>query len=137
MPEVRLILATNKDLDVEQHRLREDFLRRIEANTLRIPPLSERVEDVFLFAKAKCGERPQSAGFRLCLLRYSWPRNVGELLDVLKAAVSKTSSSKEPLFPARNGSTRVAPPATRVGCPIRPSLGLLSVRRLNLTCSSD
>ncbi len=92
-PNVRLIFATNKDIyDTSQGKpLLHDFLRRIKDNELRIPPLSERIEDVLLFAEKKCGDRKRSAGFLLCLLRYAWPGNVGELLGVLNKVVSRTS----------------------------------------------
>jgi psp operon transcriptional activator len=97
IPNVRLVFATNKPLAEVRNTLLHDFLRRLGNNELRIPPLSERLEDVLLFAESECGERKRSPGFLLCLVKYSWPGNVGELLQVLAKAVSRTSSPEEEL----------------------------------------
>jgi len=99
IPNVRLIFATNRDLSeyMIKERFRDDFFGRIKHNLLSIPPLSGRREDVFSFVRSRCGEHRPTEGFLLCLLRYSWPDNVRELLHVLRKAVAKTSSANEPL----------------------------------------
>lgn len=51
--DVRFIFATNKNLwkEVKSGRFRKDFLHRIEKNTLRIPPLRERREEIPIIAR--------------------------------------------------------------------------------------
>ena len=65
--------------------------------TVRVPPLADRKEDVFLFTDARCGQHPPSPRFLLCLLKHTWPGNVGELLDVLDRAVARATRPDEPL----------------------------------------
>jgi DNA-binding NtrC family response regulator len=98
-PDVRLIFATNVDLDkaVEEGRFRHDLLRRIKQRTIRIPPLADRKEDIPVFISAKCAGYAPTPGFLLALLRYDWPGNVGELLDVLSAATAKAGGRQGPL----------------------------------------
>ncbi|MFX4975097.1 Fis family transcriptional regulator, partial [Acinetobacter baumannii] len=68
---------------------REDLYYRLNAVTLRIPPLRERREDVpLLFAHflRRAGERfrreppPITAAIRDRLARHDWPGNVRELV---------------------------------------------------------
>lgn len=98
-PSVRLIFATNKDLEqaVKERKFRHDLLDRIQRWTTRIPPLVERKEDIFSFVAAKCKGHPPTPEFLLALLRYEWPGNVRELLDVLRIAMAKVDRVKEPL----------------------------------------
>ena len=51
--DIRLVSATNENLQlaVQEGRFREDLFHRINEFTLRIPALSERVEDIPLFAE--------------------------------------------------------------------------------------
>lgn len=95
--DVRLIFATNKDLDqcVELKGFRHDLLDRIRRFAVEIPPLSERIEDVFYFVRAKCAEHQPTPKFRLCLLRYGWPGNVRELIDVLTIAAGRAGPGKK------------------------------------------
>ncbi len=99
-PNVRLIFATSRDLSeyMVKKRFRDDFFGRIKHNLLRIPPLSGRREDVFSFVRSRCDKHRPTEGFLLCLLRYSWPDNVRELLYVLRKAVAKTPSANKPLM---------------------------------------
>jgi len=96
--DVRVILATNKDLDeeVKQGRFREDLYYRINVVTVNLPPLRERVGDVGLLAghflrvyssqhnKKKMGITVEALG---CLERYHWPGNIRELENVIERAV--------------------------------------------------
>jgi DNA-binding NtrC family response regulator len=90
--DVRILAATNKDLavEVEADRFRADLYYRINAVTLRVPPLRERPQDVrglaesFLRAVAPGRELAPEA---LALLRgYDWPGNVRELRHVIERA---------------------------------------------------
>lgn len=89
----RLIVATNADLDraVAGGRFRADLAFRFGAATIRIPPLSERIEDVAVLATHFVTEvlGPGSQVSREALARLSahtWPGNVRELRHVVELA---------------------------------------------------
>lgn len=98
-PNVRLLCATNANIEdaVRTGKLKRDLVRRLRPYTLTIPPLNDRKEDILLFVAGHCAERRPSPGFLLCLLRYDWPGNVGELLDTLKKVHAQTAE-KQPLL---------------------------------------
>jgi DNA-binding NtrC family response regulator len=102
--DVRVILATNMDLEAEVKagRFREDLYYRIHVVPIELPPLRDRVGDVPLLAKSFlrkfCVELQRSPGSRkgpqdfdddclLTLQRYPWPGNVRELENVIERAV--------------------------------------------------
>ncbi len=96
--DVRLIAATNRDLDeeVKKGRFREDLYYRLNVVSLRMPALRERREDISLLASyfaAKYGKRSGrtvvgiSPRARACLLNYEWPGNVRELENAIERAV--------------------------------------------------
>ena len=93
--DVRVLAATNKNLEKEVHegRMREDLFFRINALTINIPPLRDRMEDIPLLAKAlvrRAGNKyhidpptiPEPLVERL--LDYSWPGNVRQLENFLE-----------------------------------------------------
>ncbi|HEX7118769.1 MAG TPA: sigma-54 dependent transcriptional regulator [Longimicrobiales bacterium] len=96
--DVRIIAATNRDLEQEMRRgtFRSDLYYRLNVITLHLPPLRERRDDIPLltehFLKALAersgGERPlRVAGDALdALQRYDWPGNVRELENALERA---------------------------------------------------
>lgn len=96
--DVRILAATNRDLEREsqRERFRRDLYFRLAVILLRLPPLRERGEDVLTLAehfltrfKAKYGkpvERIDSEA-RDLLLAYPWPGNVRELSHVIERAV--------------------------------------------------
>lgn len=96
--DVRIIAATNKDLEAEVARgmFREDLFYRLNVMTINLPPLRERSTDlpqlVEYFVARACAEagRPSMAitteAMRL-LLNYHWPGNVRQLEAVLQRAV--------------------------------------------------
>ena len=95
---VRIIAATNRPFEhlIEQGRFREDLYYRIQAITLRIPPLRERMEDFSELSNTflhqymlKAGKRRLvlSKSTREYLQNYHWPGNVRELQNVIQAAV--------------------------------------------------
>ena len=98
--DVRVIADTNRPLDEDarQGRFREDLLYRLNVFALRIPPLSERREDIlplsrhFLAEETGTAKRFSPAAQRL-LLDYSWPGNVRELRNaVVRAAIISRGS---------------------------------------------
>jgi transcriptional regulator with PAS, ATPase and Fis domain len=95
---VRVIAATNKDLDreIREKRFREDLYYRLNVITIRIPPLRERVEDieplVEYFIDHYCrmnGLPPKRISKKALdhLLRYRWPGNIRELENAIERAV--------------------------------------------------
>jgi DNA-binding NtrC family response regulator len=99
-PDVRLLLASNKELreEAKAGRFKSDLLRRINENcVIRIPPLADRKKDIFLFVRKEFPDRSIKIDMRvyLTLLRHDWPGNVGELLGVLGKAKAKMARSKQ------------------------------------------
>jgi DNA-binding NtrC family response regulator len=97
--DVRLVCATNKDLDeeVKAGRFREDLYFRINVVTVTLPPLRDRREDIpilvahVLSKVARRENRPAAAmsteALRL-LSAYDWPGNVRELQNAVERAVA-------------------------------------------------
>jgi two-component system, NtrC family, response regulator AtoC len=95
--DARVVAATNRDLAtmVARREFREDLFYRLNAITVRLPPLRERHEDVralaehFLamsaheFGRRFLGLAPEALGL---LETYSWPGNVRELRAVIARA---------------------------------------------------
>jgi DNA-binding NtrC family response regulator len=101
--DVRLITATNRDLEeeVRKGRFREDLYYRLNVVSLRMPSLRERRSDISLLASyfvAKYAKRANrtvlgiSPQARACLLNYDWPGNVRELENAMERAVVLGSS---------------------------------------------
>ncbi len=96
--DVRIIAATNKDLDAEvrEGTFREDLYFRLNVVPLRAPPLRERLEDVPLlaerFIQLACREnavrpKPVDPAVYDRLRAYRWPGNVRELRNVCERMV--------------------------------------------------
>ncbi len=95
---VRLIAATNKDLDraIERGEFREDLYYRLNVFTIFMPPLRERKPDILLLADhflEKYGREHGKSIRRIStpaidmLSSYHWPGNVRELENVIERAV--------------------------------------------------
>jgi DNA-binding NtrC family response regulator len=103
--DVRLISATNADLDAEVSggRFRQDLLFRLNTVEIRLPALRDRREDIPLFAghfltlHAQRYRKPVT-GFDQAaiqaLLAYAWPGNVRELDHVVERAVLMTPGAQ-------------------------------------------
>ena len=96
--DVRIIAATNRDLEAEVKRgaFRSDLYFRVAAFTIKIPPLRERpneialLADLFLRQLAVASARPVpllSSDARALLERHDWPGNVRELRNVIEHAL--------------------------------------------------
>jgi NtrC-family two-component system response regulator AlgB len=95
--DVRIIAATNRDLDadVKAGRFREDLFYRLNVFPIDVPPLRERPEDIVPLAErllaffGRAGHRTFQ-GFTpeaLEVLRnYSWPGNIRELRNAIERA---------------------------------------------------
>src|SRR5947199_1018914 len=88
--DVRLLAATNRDLDEEMRRgrFRSDLYYRLNVISLHLPTLRQRVDDIPLLAEyflARIAELRQEAQKTLssdtldALVNYTWPGNVREL----------------------------------------------------------
>ena len=96
--DVRIITATNKDLEqeVSAQRFRADLYYRINVIALHLPPLRERRDDIpllvahFLRKYAQQNSKPITAIQQQALQHlqdYSWPGNVREMENVIERAV--------------------------------------------------
>lgn len=109
--DVRIIAATNKDLQVEvdSKRFREDLYFRLKAVTLHIPPLRRRKGDIeelvnFFLVRVAAQNKiplpritPEAMNY---LVNYSWPGNIRELRNTIESAVTLniTGTLDESLF---------------------------------------
>lgn len=129
--DVRILAATNRDLEgeVQRSRFRSDLYFRLAVILLHLPPLRDRGTDILLLAdhflrrfSSKYGKdvRRIDPGARDVLLGYPWPGNVRELSHVIERAVlwSRDTtlnvdhlSIASPTRAAGNGADQVQPPS--------------------------
>lgn len=120
--EVRVIAATNRDLDEEIRRgtFRADLYYRLNVITLFLPPLCERREDIPILAEAfleriaaqRGEDRKRITQETLdAMLAYDWPGNVRELENALeRAAVLSQGIDLEPsVLPSRVHTPKAQP----------------------------
>ena len=93
--DVRVISATNRDLEVEvkEGRFREDLFYRLNTITLRMPPLRKRKEDIqmlvdYFLKSSRVGgahtiKRVDPAVYEV-LANYEWPGNIRELQNTIE-----------------------------------------------------
>jgi len=149
--DVRLVCATNKDLEdeVKAGRFREDLYFRINVVTVHLPPLRDRREDIpslvghFLNKTAR-RERREAAAMSQEALRllsaYPWPGNVRELENAIERAVAVAKGNvvlPSDLPPEVGGSAALGVPGgvsvTDGGIIAdRPTLGELERRYIQL-----
>jgi two-component system NtrC family response regulator len=96
--DVRIVSATNANLDekISQGLFRGDLLYRMNAFTIRIPPLRDRGADILLLANYFLARFNQEFGRGIrgftehaihAMNRHNWPGNVREMENRLKRAV--------------------------------------------------
>ena len=96
--DVRIISATNRDLDIQVKEgiFREDLFYRLKVVTMSLPPLRDRKEDLpalidhFMdkFARENAKDiKGITAEARDLLLKYDYPGNVRELVNIMERAV--------------------------------------------------
>jgi two-component system, NtrC family, nitrogen regulation response regulator NtrX len=123
--DVRVIAATNKDLETEIERgtFREDLYFRLNVIPIRVPPLAERTDDIlelaneFLdyFSLDTKKERKSLGPDALELLKkYDWPGNVRELKNLIERMAimcpGKVITAKDlppPFNTSRNGEDKL------------------------------
>ena len=95
--DVRIISATNKDLDnlVAQEMFREDLLFRINVFPLNCPPLAQRTGDIPMIVQNFIDQNAGKGGKSITgltpealetILSYDWPGNVRELRNAIEYA---------------------------------------------------
>jgi two-component system, NtrC family, response regulator AtoC len=139
--EVRLIAATNKDLEaaVRQRRLREDIFFRLSEVHVHLPPLRDRREDVALLAEhfnynyaQKSGKpyEPIPESYLARMTELPWKGNVRELSACVRKYAA--TGNEQLLFGEENGKrperpvietmpTRLVSPVPRK--PVSPASG--------------
>jgi transcriptional regulator with GAF, ATPase, and Fis domain len=96
--DVRIIAATNRDLEREMHegRFRADLYYRLSVFPVSLPPLRDRPEDIPLLVwhciaarQSRLGRTIERVPERLmrAFTAYSWPGNVRELENVIERAM--------------------------------------------------
>ncbi len=96
--DVRVIAATSKNLEeeVKKGSFREDLYYRLNVMTVKIPPLSERTEDIPILCKHFIGRFNEILDKDISglapdamarLLEYHWPGNVRQLENVIERAM--------------------------------------------------
>ena len=96
--DVRIIAATNRDLDVlmKEGRFREDLFYRLNVFPIVVPPLRERCEDIPLIASHILKDLAKRMGSRVDGIeaatmrefqKYFWPGNVRELRNVIERSL--------------------------------------------------
>ncbi len=96
--DIRVVAATNKDLDEEMKagRFREDLFYRINVVHLHLPALRDRGEDAVMLAKFFLGRAVRELGSKVrgfspqalvAIKRFRWPGNIRQLENRIKKAV--------------------------------------------------
>ena len=102
--DVRILSATHKDLmvEIQSGNFRADLYYRLKVIDIEIPPLRDRKEDIPLLVEhyqrlfsekhTKKVEGVEPDGMKL-MMRYHWPGNVRQLVNMLERAVVLASGS--------------------------------------------
>lgn len=102
--DVRVVAATNKNLTgrIEEGDFRLDLYYRLKVVTIELPPLRERLEDIYdlvpFFIKKICRSSDKypvgvTEDVYNHLLTYDWPGNVRELENCIESMLAMTESS--------------------------------------------
>ncbi|QDU82208.1 Transcriptional regulatory protein ZraR [Polystyrenella longa] len=103
--DVRLVTATHQNLEklIEEGKFREDLYYRLNVISIALPPLRERMEDIYELAlhfleKSRSKTGKEVTGFDEAalgqLVNYPWPGNIRELENVVERAVVMADSDK-------------------------------------------
>ncbi len=122
--DVRVVAATNKDLDAEARagRFREDLRYRLEVVPIEMPPLRDRPEDIPLLAEAFLERLAREHGLARPevdpevlerLRRHRWPGNVRELRNVVERMLILSGDRIGPAdLPTELSAAGAPPPGT-------------------------
>jgi DNA-binding NtrC family response regulator len=103
--DVRIISATNKDLEQETRKgaFREDLFYRLDVIRINLPPLRERGSDIITLAEFFLKKYADQSGIAVkgisksalkLLMNYSWPGNVRQLESVIERGVLMTENEQ-------------------------------------------
>jgi DNA-binding NtrC family response regulator len=140
--DVRLIAATNRDLRAEvlAGRFREDLFYRLSTIQIRVPSLSERLDDIplliqYFLRKYNEAYSKQIQGLtrrtQAVLLQHGWPGNVRELENVISSACLTTVNEFIDVDDLPENLQKPSGPNGRAGDAWRP-LPLDEVRRQHI-----
>jgi DNA-binding NtrC family response regulator len=101
--DVRMIVSSTKDLTSPKYEktFSRDLLYHLMINSIRIPPLRERIDDIPLLAEHFLREEVKKSRKKLrgfcdkCLMmlkQYNYPNNVQELLTIVASVVAREES---------------------------------------------
>ncbi len=150
--DVRIIAATNRDLDAEvaAGRFRPDLFHRLSVYPIHVPPLRERPDDVILLAgyfldeaRIRLGLGPVrlTSEARMLLAAHDWPGNVRELEHTILRTALRASGGRRremvvidpaalELARATRTSPATASPAPDDGLPLDRAVEDLKRRRI-------
>jgi len=103
--DVRVIAATNKDLEaeIEKGRFRDDLYFRLNVIPIRVPPLRERVEDIPALVREFTKEAALNINMAPkefseealgILKKYPWPGNIRELRNLVERLAIMTPAKE-------------------------------------------
>lgn len=103
--DVRIIAATNKNLfeEIKKGNFRKDLFFRLNINSINLPPLRERKQDVKLLANHFLNQFNQKYGKNIegiskplmdKLLNYNFPGNIRELMNMINSAIIVETSNE-------------------------------------------
>ena len=128
--DVRVIAATNKDLEteVENGRFRADLYFRLNVISIALPPLRKRVGDIDIFINAFLADLNEKYHSEVHITpearkqfeQYSWPGNVRELKNIIERCYALqdggiiTSMSIPQALPSQTSKSRNRPGGQRL-----------------------
>jgi sigma-54 dependent transcriptional regulator, acetoin dehydrogenase operon transcriptional activator AcoR len=141
--DVRIIAATNKDLqtEVREGRFRHDLYYRLGVVVIEIPPLRKRGDDIRLLAEhyikrlsIKLGKPVNRVSPQVftALIGYYWPGNIRELVNVLEQAIN--FMSRDELLPLHLPARLTTPSKPRL--PEKPE-GIVPLQTLEKYAIED
>ena len=91
--DVRVVAATNVDLEaaIKENKFREDLFYRLNSVPIKIPPLRDRADDIYLLFRkfsADFANKYRMPGIKLDLAardvlgHYRWPGNIRQLKNI-------------------------------------------------------
>ena len=103
--DVRIIAATNKNLfeEIKKGNFRKDLFFRLNINSINLPPLRERKQDVKLLANHFLNQFNQKYGKNIegiskplmdKLMNYNFPGNIRELMNMINSAIIVETSNE-------------------------------------------
>jgi transcriptional regulator with GAF, ATPase, and Fis domain len=143
--DVRLVTATNRDLDqeVREGRFRQDLYYRVNVIKITLPSLREKLEDIpdlltYFLKKHRPENQPikkPGKGLVSHLMSYSWPGNIRELENAVERAIVLTDED-ELLPEAFPFETSQAPIELNVGSSLKEASDLFRATFISNTLKS-